>query len=91
MSIGICYAKSKAKPKVDQAQKTAGFEQLFTNVFTAWDANHDGKLDVKELNAVIENPQIHGAESAIAVYFHRRLVKSDSDESGALTLADVIP
>jgi hypothetical protein len=88
-SIGIGHAKPKSKPKIDPAQKNAEFEQLFTNVFTAWDANHDSKLDVKELNAIIENPQIHGGDSAIAVYFHRHLIKADSDEAGTLTLADV--
>ena len=46
--------------------------------------------DKKELNAVIENPQIHGAESAIAVYFHRRLQTDDEEKTNGLTLADAM-
>lgn len=92
LGTGICQArqKSKPKPQVDQAQKNAGFEQLFATVFAQWDANHDGKLDLKELNAVIDNPQTRGNESAIAVYFHRRLQVDDEDKANGLTLAETM-
>jgi len=89
-SATLRAAKPKAKPQVDQEQKDEGFRQLFTRVFTEWDRNQDGLLDEKELNAVIENPQIHGSESAIAVYFHRRLQTDDDEKTNGLALADAL-
>jgi len=89
-SIWGFAAKPKPKPQINQAQKDAGFRQLFTSVFSEWDRNHDGTLDLKELNAVIENPQIHGNDSAIAVYFHRRLQTDDEEKTNGLALADVL-
>jgi len=89
-SLWVGAAKPKPKPQIDQAQKDAGFRQLFATVFAEWDRNHDGKLDLKELNAVIENPQIRGDESAIAVYFHRRLQTDDEGKTNGLTLAEVL-
>lgn len=90
LSASICEAKPKAKPQANQAQKDAGFRELFAHAFSEWDRNHDGKLDLKELNAVIENPQIHGSESAIAVYFHRRLQTDGEEKTNGLTLADAL-
>jgi hypothetical protein len=82
--------KPKPKAKVDQAQKDAGFRQTFTQLFNAWDSNHDGKLDLKEMNLVVQSPQIQGAEAAIAVYFHRHLQTDDEEKTNGLTLADAM-
>jgi hypothetical protein len=83
-------AKPKPKPQIDQAQRDAGFRQLFATVFAEWDRNHDGRLDLKELNAVIEDPKIQLSQSAIAVYFHRRLQTDEEEKTNGLTLADVL-
>ena len=53
--------------------------------FQNWDSNHDGQLDLKELNAAIENPAITGLDAAIAVGFRRKLnadIKQDEDVGG---------
>jgi hypothetical protein len=89
-STWVCAAKPKPKPQANQAQRDAGFRELFATVFSEWDRNHDGTLDLKELNAVIEDPQIRGNDSAIAVYFHRRLQTDDEERTNGLTLADVL-
>jgi hypothetical protein len=90
MCTWICQAKSKSKPQINQAQKDAGFQQLFSTVFSEWDVNHDGKLELEEINAAIENPQVQGNEAAIAVVFHGHLLRDDDDETNNLTLAQVL-
>ena len=90
LSAGICAGKQKAKPQINQAQKDEGFRELFTEKFTEWDRNQDGKLDLKELNAVIENPQVRGSDSAIAVYFHRHLQTDADEKTNGLTLAEAM-
>jgi len=84
------HAGKKPKPQVDQAQKTAGYRDLFSQLFTAWDVNQDGKLDLKEMNLVVQNPQIQGTEAAVAVYFHRRLHTDDDEKTNGLTLSDAM-
>jgi Calpain family cysteine protease len=87
---GICQAKPKARPHINQVQKDAGFRQLFTSLFSEWDRNRDGTLDLKELNAVIENPQVHGSEAAIAVFLHRHLQVDDEERTNGLALAEAL-
>jgi len=85
----LCQAKPKNKPQPDNPQKDAGFRQLFTSLFTEWDSNGDGVLDMKELNAAIENPDVHGSDAAIAVYLHRHLQVDKEGQVNGLSLADV--
>jgi len=86
----IGSAKQKARPQVNQEQRSAGFRQLFTADFSEWDRNHDGTLDLKELNAAIENPQVRDTDAAVAVYFHRRLQTDEEEKTNGLTLADAM-
>ncbi|HEX4264260.1 MAG TPA: C2 family cysteine protease [Verrucomicrobiae bacterium] len=90
LGLNAWTCQAKPKPQIDQAQKDAEFRQLFTNAFAQWDVNHDGKLDLKEINAVIENPQIHGDEAAIAVIFHAHIPVNDEGDIGNLTLDQVL-
>lgn len=92
MSIGVCQAKqkSKSKPQIDPAQKNAEFQQLFASLFAQWDSNHDGKLDLEEVNAAIQNPQVRGNEAAVAVVLHPRLKSDDDDETNSLSLPQVL-
>src|SRR5580700_10974331 len=93
MILGLAvdaHAGKKPKPQVDQAQKDAGFRDLFSQLFTAWDLNQDGKLDLKEMNLVVQNPQIQGTAAAVAVYFHRRLHTDDDEKTNGLTLSDAM-
>jgi len=73
----------------DQSQKNEGFRELFANLFSQWDSNHDGILDLKELNAAIENPAVRASDAAVAVYLHRQL-QVDKEGQNGLSLADVL-
>jgi hypothetical protein len=84
----VCEGRPKPRPQPNQEQKDAGFRALFGRVFSEWDRNHDGKLDLKEINAAIENPQVHGDESAVAVVFRRHLQTDDEEKTNGLTLAE---
>ena len=57
------------------------FQQLLAAASARWDGNHDGKLDLKEINAAIENPLIHGNESAIAAVLRRHLPSNENNET----------
>ena len=83
-------AKPKPRPQINQAQKDTDFRQLFASVFSKWDVNHDGQLDLKELNAVIENPQVREGEAAIAVFLHRHLQVDEEERTNGLTLPEVL-
>jgi hypothetical protein len=74
----------------DQAQKNAGFRQLFATLFSQWDSNGDGVLDLKELNAAIEDPNVCGSDAAIAVYLHRHLQVDKEGQATGLTLSEVL-
>jgi hypothetical protein len=89
-SVPACPAAPKPKTPVNQEQKDEGFRRLFETVFSRWDRNHDGKLELKELNVVIEDPQIRGNESAIAAVLRRRLPPDEVDGARSLTLAQVL-
>jgi Calpain family cysteine protease len=75
--------------RADQAQKDAAYRQLFASVFDQWDSNHDGLLDLKELNAAIENPAVRGSDAAIAVFLHRHLQVEKEGQKG-LTQDEVL-
>lgn len=85
-----CYARPKSKVRVNQEQRNAAFQQLFETVFRRWDSNHDGKLDLGEIDAAISNPQIHGNDSAIAVMLRRRLQSDDNNDTTSLALDQVL-
>ena len=78
--LGLAKKSRPAANAADQAEKNAGFEQLFDAAFTAWDSNHDGKLDLTEINAAIDSPAVTGNQSAIAAVLHRSLVTNENGD-----------
>ena len=86
----ICQAAPRLNRKSTRSEENATFSQLFTTLFYQWDSNHDGVLDLKELNAAIENPDIRGTEAAVAVVLHRRLQVEDEEQTNALTLDEAL-
>jgi Calpain family cysteine protease len=83
---------SQAAPRRAAAARKAPIDisQNIQNDFQNWDSNHDGQLDLRELNAAIEKPTVVGVDAAIAVAFRRRLnadIKRD-EEVGSLTAAE---
>ncbi|HEY1662742.1 MAG TPA: C2 family cysteine protease [Verrucomicrobiae bacterium] len=90
MSACICEAAPKHKPQISQDQENADFRQLFASVFYQWDSNHDGVLDLKELNEAVENPNTRGNDAAIAVVLHRHLQIDDEARTNALTFEEAM-
>ncbi|MDB6065233.1 MAG: hypothetical protein JWR26_1441 [Pedosphaera sp.] len=88
---GLCQVgPKKAKPVVNQEERDAAYRQLFTTLFYKWDHNQDGKVDVREINSVIQDPSIHGNESAIAVVLRRHLLRENENQTNGLTLAEML-
>lgn len=59
--------------------------------FARWDRNHDGKLDYREINALIQNPQVRGNEAAAVVALRFKLPKTADGTNGpSLTRAQVM-
>jgi hypothetical protein len=86
----IIFAASstcKAAPRRAAAARKAPIDisQNIQADFQNWDSNHDGQLDLRELNAAIERPAVTGLDAAIAVAFRRKLnadIKQDEDVGG---------
>jgi hypothetical protein len=89
MTVGLA---SEAAPRRAAAARRAPID-ISQNIqidFQNWDSNHDGRLDLKELNAAIEKPAVTGLDAAIAVAFRRQLnadIKRD-EEVQSLTAAE---
>jgi Calpain family cysteine protease len=86
----ICFAAPKAKAPANKERTDAAFRQLFESFFARWDRNHDDLLDLKEINAVIRDPQVEGNESAAAAIVRGRLQKDEANESKTLTLPQML-
>ena len=79
-TAGIARADPTPSPSSDQSPSNAAFTELFSHAFSKWDVNHDGRVDLKEITTVIEDPKVHGIESAIAVMFHGRMQKLEKEK-----------
>jgi hypothetical protein len=93
LGILVCQAGPKVKAPVNpehQELKDEGFRQLFSSVFTRWDRDQDGQLDLKELNTAIEDPQLHGNEAAIVAVLRRHIPSEESNEPRILTRAQAL-
>lgn len=71
----------------------ARFWQIVRHDFPSWDFNHDGQIDVDEVDAAVQVPAIKGADaaalSAIKVFLRGEAKKDDGIES--FTLDDLCP
>lgn len=88
---GPCFgAGQNHKASINQEARNAAFRQLFASLFDQWDANHNGSLDLTEIDTVINDPSVHGNESAVAVVFRRHLLRADQDRTNELSLPQVL-
>jgi hypothetical protein len=82
---------SQNKPMNNQEPKGEGLRQLFANVFARWDSNHDGRLTLPEVIAVMENPRTTTDEAAAAMVVQHSLdIKHGDNPAKSLSLADVL-
>jgi hypothetical protein len=79
MSAYLARGQSEPSPSPsDTPPSAAELKATFDSLFTKWDVNQDGRLDGKELTAVIEDPDVHGIDAAIAVMLYRRIQKNET-------------
>jgi hypothetical protein len=77
------HADPTPSPSPEQTANNSAFTELFSQAFSKWDVNHDGRVDLKEITAALEDPKVHGIESAIAVMFHGRMQKNEKEKLDA--------
>ena len=70
-------AKRAATPKQKMSESLRPF---FESSFPRWDRNGDGSLDMKELNAQIENPNVRGTEAATVFVLRKRIIAAANDD-----------
>ena len=68
------------------APAESDFYQLCDSSFAKWDGNHDGYLEATEVSALVENPQVRGAEAAALVTIHSHF----SQTNEAMSLEQVL-
>ncbi|MGA3170714.1 MAG: C2 family cysteine protease [Chthoniobacteraceae bacterium] len=71
---------SPAGSPADQAPDSAALKDLIDRLYTQWDTNHDGKLDVNELTAAIGDPQVRGLQAAVAVLLYNSIAQAETDK-----------
>ncbi len=57
----------------------AQLDQLLNACFNLGDRNHNGRLEAREINWLIENPAVQGNMAAAAVILHQHLPQDDED------------
>lgn len=55
------------------ASTETNFHQICESFFPQWDSNHDGFLNLAEVNALVENPQVRGPEAVALVTIRSHL------------------
>jgi hypothetical protein len=64
----------------NQAPDKAALKEMIDGLYTQWDTNQDGKLDVNELTAAIGNPQFRGLQAAVAVLLYNSIAQAETDK-----------
>jgi len=92
VGIQVCQAapKKKAQPVVDPGQKDDAFRKMVAAFFSRCDADHDRTLTVPEIDAMVTDPAVRGSDAAIAVVFHRHLLRDDDEKTNGLAYADAL-
>jgi hypothetical protein len=76
--LAICSRGIAAsKPVETQQEKGASLIQLVDKRFTHWDHNHNGILEIDEVDREIENRSVRGREAAVIVCIRRHLASKD--------------
>jgi len=80
IGTSIAHAQSDQGSPADQAPDSAALKGLIDRLYTQWDTNQDGKLDVNELAAAIGGPQVRGLQAAVAVLLYNSIAKAETDK-----------
>lgn len=85
--FGFGTVGSFARGHLDAAaQSESDFHQICESSFAKWDGNQNGYLEAAEINALLENPQVRGAEAAALVTIHSHF----SQTNEAMSLQQVL-
>ena len=75
VSLGI----AAQKPAETLVEKEAAVTQLIEKNFDRWDHNHNGVLELSEVDRQIENHNVHGRQAAVIFQLRRRLAAKDAE------------
>jgi hypothetical protein len=64
--------------------------KLIETRFPRWDSNHDGSLDVQEVNAQIESVSVRGPEAALMVAIFRQLLGGGKGDHSSVTRQELL-
>jgi hypothetical protein len=67
-----------SKPVKTQQEQEAWLVQLADKRFTQWDHNHNGILELEEVDREVENHSVRGREAAVMVCLRRHLASKDN-------------
>lgn len=91
MLIGYPTADAAAQKKAAaRTNDTSSLIEFVEVQFPQWDSNHDGILDMQEINRQIENQSVHGLEAAVIVVTFRQLLESGKSDRSSLTRQELL-
>ncbi len=72
-------------------EATVDYLRIIKQNFADWDHDHNSHLDIKDLDRMVENPHIAGAEAAAVVFVRNQLsTKADDGKPTKITLEKLI-
>jgi hypothetical protein len=81
LPAGVSAAATSAR---QAAAKTASLTTLIETQLPRWDRNHDGNLDLPEINRQIEDPSVRGLEASVLVMLFRYPLERGQGERTSL-------
>ncbi len=74
-------SRGVADPKPDETrqEQEIPLTQLIEQRFTHWDRNHNGILELEEVDREVESPSVRGREAAVIFCIRRHLTAKDSE------------
>jgi Calpain family cysteine protease len=85
--IADAHAQNKSAVRMNNASSLAAFIE---SQFPQWDSNHDGILDMQEVNRQIENQSVRGLEAAVIVTTFRQLLDSGKSDRTSVTRQELL-
>ena len=88
--VASVFSVAEAQPAANRDPVSLQLQAICQADFERWDRNHDGKLDSKEINALIEDSNVRRNQAAAVVSMCYKLPKADGTNVPSLTRAEVM-
>ena len=89
--LAAAFFRADAQPAANRDPFSLQLQTICQLDFDRWDRNHDGVLDYREINALIENPQVRGEQAAAVVsLYHKLPEKAEGTNVPSLSRARVM-